>query len=55
MDDVVWVAPSRAHIDKVLASLKDDFELTIAGDIQTFWVFNSLDCKMAPSTLLSMV
>ena len=36
MDDVVWVAPSHAHIDKVLASLKDDFELTIEGDIQTF-------------------
>ena len=54
VDDVVCVAPSHAHIDKVLASLKDDFELIIEGDIQTFWVFNSLDCKMAPFNLLSM-
>ena len=36
VDDIVWVAPSCAHIDKVLASLKDDFKLTIEGDIQTF-------------------
>ena len=37
VDDVVWVVPSRVHIDKVLVSLKDDFELTVEGDIQTFW------------------
>ena len=33
VDDVVSVALSCAQIGKVLASLKDGFELTIEGDI----------------------
>ena len=33
VDDVVWVASSHTTL---LNSLKDDFDLTIKGDIQTF-------------------
>ena len=36
VDEVVWVATSDAHIDKVLDFLKDDFELSIEGNIQPF-------------------
>ena len=36
VNDVVWVAPSQTHIDTLINSLKDDFDLTIKCDIQAF-------------------
>ena len=36
IDDVVWVAPDRQQIDKVLESLKDEFEMTVEGDVTAF-------------------
>ena len=36
IDDVVWVAPDRQRIDKVLESLKDEFEMTVEGDVMAF-------------------
>ena len=36
IDDVVWVAPDRQWIDKVLESLKDEFEMTMEGDVMAF-------------------
>ena len=36
IDDVVRVAPDRQWIDKVLESLKDEFEMTVEGDVTAF-------------------
>ena len=36
IDDVVWIAPDRQLIDKVLESLKDEFEMTMEGDVMAF-------------------
>ena len=36
IDDVVWVAPDRQRIDKVLESHKDEFEMTVEGDVTAF-------------------
>ena len=33
---MVWVAPDRQQIDKVLESLKDEFEMTVEGDVTAF-------------------
>ena len=33
---MVWVAPDRQQIDKVLESLKDEFEMTVEGDVMAF-------------------
>ena len=36
IDNVVWVAPDRQWIDKVLELLKDEFEMTVEGDVMAF-------------------
>ena len=54
MDDVFWVGPSCTHIDTLLNSLKDDFDLTIEASIQTFLESNSLSFKMVPFNLPNM-
>ena len=36
IDDVVWVAPDQQWIDKVLELLKDEFEMTVEGDVTAF-------------------
>ena len=33
---MVWVAPDQQRIDKVLESLKDEFEMTVEGDVMAF-------------------
>ena len=33
---MAWVAPDRQQIDKVLESLKDEFEMTMEGDVTVF-------------------
>ena len=33
---MVWVAPDQQQIDKVLESLKDEFEMTVEGDVMAF-------------------
>ena len=33
---MVWVAPDRQQIDKVLESLKDELEMTVEGDVMAF-------------------
>ena len=33
---MVWVAPDRQWINKVLESLKDEFEMTVGGDVTAF-------------------
>ena len=41
IDDMIWVAPDQQRIDKVLESLKDEFEMTVEGDVMAFLAFNS--------------
>ena len=36
IDNVVWVAPDRQWINKVLELLKDEFEMTREGDVAAF-------------------
>ena len=36
VDDVVWVAPDKMTINRVLEPLKDELEMTIEGDIAAF-------------------
>ena len=33
---MVWVAPDRQQIDKMLELLKDEFEMTVEGDVTAF-------------------
>ena len=36
IDDGVWVAPDQQRINKGLESLKDEFEMTVEGDVMAF-------------------